>query len=214
NYPSPVRSALDWLHQLREPATAGKLLLWAGEPGTGKTTAARSLFGSWAPWCAVEYIVDPERFISDPGYMAEVIGRPTDRSGRPSLERTVQTEQAWRVIVAEDVDQLGQASGNHSQGLSRLLNLADGVLGQGINSLVLLTTNEPLARLHPALLRPGRALAQLEFSRFSPTEAAAWLGTPDPPSGESTLAELFHRRNDNQGPGTTPPPTVATGQYL
>ena len=41
------------------------------------------------------------------------------------------------------------------QGLSRLLNVSDGLLGEGLRAVVLVTTNEPLRRLHPAVVRPG-----------------------------------------------------------
>jgi len=61
--------------------------------------------------------------------------------------------------------------------------------------LVLVTTNEPLRHLHPAVGRPGRCAARIEFSPFSAEEAAAWLeargGVADP-SG-ATLASLFAR---------------------
>jgi ATP-dependent 26S proteasome regulatory subunit len=76
------------------------------------------------------------------------------------------------------------------------LNLVDGILGQGLRLLVLVTTNEPLRQLHPAIVRPGRCAARVEFSRFSPTEAREWLrahDADDAESGSATLAELFAR---------------------
>ena len=45
------------------------------------------------------------------------------------------------------------------------------MLGQGLNTLVLLTTNEEIARLHPAVVRPGRCLCLIEFERFNAAEA-------------------------------------------
>jgi hypothetical protein len=42
--------------------------------------------------------------------------------------------------------------------------------------LVAITTNEDLARLHPAAVRPGRCLAQIEVGRLPRAEAIAWLG--------------------------------------
>ncbi len=63
--------------------------------------------------------------------------------------------------------------------------------------LVCLTTNEDVARLHPAIVRPGRCLAQLHVGRLSQAEARAWLGTSQgvDPDG-ATLAELFARRDE------------------
>jgi ATP-dependent 26S proteasome regulatory subunit len=69
------------------------------------------------------------------------------------------------LIVAEDSDEFLRLSARREAGaaLGRLLNLTDGILGQGSNTLILLTTNELLENLHPALIRPGRCLAQIEF---------------------------------------------------
>lgn len=80
------------------------------------------------------------------------------------------------------------------QGLSRVLNLTDGLLGQGSKCILLVTTNEPLGRLHPAVTRPGRCWATVEFGPLSAGEATAWLGAREV-SREVTrptpLADLF-----------------------
>ncbi len=217
NYPSPVRRQLDELLGLVRPSGMAKLILWHGEPGTGKTTAARALFRSWADWCAVEYVNDPEHFLADPGYISDVISRPPRHSPRPTFDRIDEHDTRRRVIVAEDADDyLRAGSGSQrSTDLSRLLNLADGVLGQGVNSLILLTTNEPLDALHPALVRPGRALARIGFTRFSPGEGAEWLGEPDQTGlAELTLAELYHRQRPANGLGVSDAPRERVGQYL
>ena len=38
--------------QTREPAR-GRLIVWRGPPGTGKTWALRALAGAWREWCGV-----------------------------------------------------------------------------------------------------------------------------------------------------------------
>ena len=40
------------------PAAGGRLVLWHGPPGTGKTTAIRALVRAWAEWCRALFIVD------------------------------------------------------------------------------------------------------------------------------------------------------------
>lgn len=72
--------------------------------------------------------------------------------------------------------------------LSRLLNVCDGLLGQGLNVIVLFATNAPLGVIHPAVLCPGRCLATVEFGPFSATEVAARGTGID--AREMTLAEL------------------------
>ncbi|SQD96532.1 AAA ATPase [Parafrankia sp. Ea1.12] len=127
------------------------------------------------------------------------------------------SRRRWRLLVIEDCDELlrGDARSVSGQALSRLLNLTDGLVGQGRDVLVAVTTNEPLARLHPAIVRPGRCLAQVEVGPLPREEALAWLGTAaDAGVGMSaTLAELFALR-DGRMPATTPERDGHTGLYL
>ncbi|MEZ5234202.1 MAG: hypothetical protein R2749_16065 [Acidimicrobiales bacterium] len=117
---------------------------------------------------------DPDRLFNDPAYLNAVLDGDASADGGDPPGR-------WTLLVLEDCDELlrpdaKQASG---QALGRLLNLTDGMVGQGLRVLVCLTTNEELWRLHPAVTRPGRCLGQLEVGRFTRTEAAAWLQAPD-----------------------------------
>ena len=81
------------------------------------------------------------------------------------------------MLILEDCDELVASSAKErsGQGLARLLNLTDGLLGQGRSVLVAITTNEPVTRLHPAIVRPGRCIAQIEVGRLSASEARQWL---------------------------------------
>src|SRR4029079_691355 len=88
------------------------------------------------------------------------------------------TAKRWRMLLLEDCDELIRADAKRDAGqaLARLLNLTDGLVGQGLPVLVCITTNEELSRLHPAITRPGRCAAQIHVGRLTRTEAAVWLG--------------------------------------
>jgi len=53
NYSAAVRVALEELIARRAPER-GRLILWRGEPGTGKSHALRALVRAWTPWCSEE----------------------------------------------------------------------------------------------------------------------------------------------------------------
>ena len=59
--------------------------------------------------------------------------------------------------------------------------------------IVLVTTNDDLRQLHPAVSRPGRCLARVEFAAFTPEEAEQWLARNgvEGDVGAGTLATLF-----------------------
>ncbi len=136
--------------------------------------------------------------LGDSGGLGDVVGDAVggndggegDRMGQPSGRR-------WRLLVIEDCDELirGDGRGSAGQQLSRLLNLTDGLVGQGREVLVALTTNEDLFRLHPAVVRPGRCLAQIEVGALPHAEAVSWLGSADGVGATMTLAELFALRD-------------------
>jgi ATP-dependent 26S proteasome regulatory subunit len=108
------------------------------------------------------------------------------------------TAKAWRVLVLEDTGELLTADAKVviGQGLSRFLNVVDGLIGQGLRVLVLVTTNEPIRKLHPAVARPGRCAANVEFAALNSDEASDWLAAHDVADGAGasmTLAELYAR---------------------
>lgn len=184
-------------------STEGKLVLWYGPPGSGKSFAIRAVMRGWKK-TSFEYIVDPERFFgSNPDYMLDVILNGSNAKAK--------------LLILEDTGELLSADAKHrsGQGLSRLLNVADGLIGQGVNLTILLTTNEELGSFHPAVVRPGRCLSKVEVGPLSVMESVKWLrdhGSSAKVSEPKTLAELYAILN-NTGDYSDEEP-VAIGQYI
>jgi hypothetical protein len=196
NYAPDVSLAVDELMQHRptDADRAQRLVLWHGKPGTGKTSAIRALLHAWREWADGVIITDPEALLNDGRYLRATVLDNED-------------EDRWQLVVLEDAEDLLH-KGRGGAALGKLLNLCDGLLGQGLRCLFLITTNEPLGAVHPAIVRPGRCLARVEFGALPASQAASLLGRPvDRPM---TLAEVM----------TTKPlvvrqdEPVAVGQYL
>lgn len=242
NYSAPVAGALDRLMDFRAEGLGGRLLLLHGPPGTGKTTALRAMAHAWRDWCRVEYVLDPERLLQDSSYLMgtlleedddDAYGGNTERphvlagcggdeiDDNGNAARTGagwQRRKFWRLLVLEDCDELIRADAKQSSGqaLGRLLNLTDGLVGQGLEALVCITTNEELGRLHPAVIRPGRCLAHVHIGRLSQSEATTWLGADSDAhvgSDGLTLAELYALRGDFDQV-ENPLELQPSGQYL
>jgi uncharacterized protein DUF5925 len=236
NYSAPARKGLETLMHGFRPAHGGQLVLWHGEAGTGKTFALRALAWEWRDWCSLHYIVDPDSFFGEHAdYLMNVLLQPGwEAMGRMASVSSMMTgtdiafaepvsleegdgadhpDKGWRLLVLEDTGELltPDAKAIIGQGLSRFLNVVDGLIGQGLRVLVLVTTNEEIRKLHPAVARPGRCAANITFGPLSREEASAWLAERevDAPAADAiTIASLYALAEES---GTQPKPSVGFG---
>ncbi|OIJ24525.1 AAA family ATPase [Nocardioides luteus] len=208
NYARATARDLDSLMELSAPPTGGKLLLWYGAPGTGKSHAVTSLASAWAPWCETHLVTDAEQFFTDPTYLRSIVESGPIRNVPHFLQAYADQDTSKppkaKLIVCEDADEYLRVDARERSGpaLGRLLNLTDGLYGRDRDCYVLLTTNDDIARLHPAVVRPGRCLSQVEFAPLPAAEARAWAGDSSV-THDMTIAELFARQGGNRVETTT-----------
>jgi hypothetical protein len=174
----------------------------------------RALAWEWREWCQLHYIVDPDSFFGQHAdYLMSVLLQESapmmvSRSGVVPMmgwSTAIMTsddgeedeeEPAWRLLVLEDTGELlaSDARDVMGQALSRFLNVVDGLIGQGLRILVLVTTNEEVRTLHPAVARPGRCAADIDFAPLTAEEASEWLrrhALEDGRGEPRTLASLY-----------------------
>jgi energy-coupling factor transporter ATP-binding protein EcfA2 len=200
NYPDSTRKNLDALARFSRTRSSadGRIILFHGPPGTGKTYAVRAMLTAWKHWASAALVLDPEVMLASPSYLLKI------------MERDPKT--STRLLVFEDADEIVEKNGTRGSGLSRLLNLTDGLIGATQDLVVLLTTNASPGALDTALTRPGRCLATVGFDQFPTSEANERLGTFGPAKRPMTLAEIYRQLGETTLLASELP--VMTGQYL
>jgi len=126
------------------------LVILNGKPGTGKTTYIKYLT-----------TILSKKIIFVPPNMAEGITAP---SFLPFL-----LENKNSILVIEDAEKVigSRDSNDTNNGVSNILNMTDGVLGDCLNIQIIATLNTTRERIDPALLRRGRLIAEHEFKELS-----------------------------------------------
>jgi energy-coupling factor transporter ATP-binding protein EcfA2 len=130
------------------------LVLLHGEPGCGKTFYLKYLASQ----------IKTKKVMFVPPYMVDFITSP---EMTPFLiensDSILFIEDAERVITDRDM--------NSANGVSNILNLTDGILGDILNIQIVATFNMDRAKIDKALLRKGRLIAEHEFGKLGVDES-------------------------------------------
>lgn len=142
----------------KNPSPNGKLLLFHGIPGSGKTTYIRHLLSNVFSGKVV--------FVN-----AEIFSKLTSASFIPFAIQNLQKS----LLLIEDAEQLlvsrGQDHTDRNSSVADLLNYTDGLLGDALNLKVLATFNTSVQEIDSALLRKGRLNHREEFSHLDKKQA-------------------------------------------
>ena len=164
------------------------LVLFHGEPGTGKTYYIRHLLRSMADNNKIVIYMPPNMVdhLVEPGFMTFISQQVASYS----------EDGYFCVLLIEDAEPLlaARSSETRVQGVTNLLNMTDGLLNDMLNLQIICTFNVGLKKLDKALLRPGRLLARKEFKAMSELDAnrlAQQLGIKHHFTAPTTLAEVY-----------------------
>jgi hypothetical protein len=158
------------------------LTVLRGQPGTGKTSFVRY----------VCHRLRNHRFYYVPTDLFSLLTGP--KALDFWLAQNAVYEKRKKVLVIEDAESLLMDRGKSDASVSDVLNLADGFLGDALKLHVICTTNASIQHLDPAIVRPGRLIANREFRRLSWAEAnklAQLKGIDLSPRESYSLAEVY-----------------------
>lgn len=155
-----------------------KLVLLHGLPGTGKTTYIKYLAHELG-----------KKVLFLPPVMADGIVNP---DFVPFL-----MENKDCVLIVEDAEKVigDRTSSGSSVGVSNLLNLSDGILGDILNIHIIATFNMDREKIDSALLRKGRLIAEHKFGKLSKDDTntlLSKLGKNTEVDEGMTLAEIYN----------------------
>jgi len=156
------------------------IILFHGENGTGKTTYIKIL----------TKLVTNKDILFIPPSMAEMLSEP---SIIPFL-----MEHQNSILLIEDAEKViaDREGGTGSQaGVSNILNLTDGILGDCLNIQVIATFNTARERIDKALLRKGRLICEHKFDKLNvkeTNELLKYLNKGVTSDKSLTLADIYN----------------------
>lgn len=167
---------LDSLNKLNNKG----IVLLHGEAGTGKTTYIKYLTS----------LIKDKNILFVPPSMADILSEP---SIIPFL-----IENTNSILLIEDGEKVisdREANPNYASGVSNLLNMTDGILGDCLNIQVIVTFNMEREKIDKALLRNGRLISEHKFKALSVDDSkklVEHLGKEYDVIKPMTLADIYN----------------------
>jgi hypothetical protein len=182
---------------LKSAEPSGRLSIFDGDPGTGKTYLSRALLSAVPDALFVLVPVSLVQELASPGLIGALLETRKDKGDLPT------------VFLIEDADDcLGsRREGSNVNAVSALLNLSDGIIGALMDIRVVCTTNLKGEELDQAVTREGR-LSRLSHVGHLARPVAEKLfekltGKKVKIDEKLTLAQVYRLARDD---GWKPPP--------
>jgi hypothetical protein len=160
----------DKINDILKDKEKSGILIFHGEPGTGKTTFIKSLI------CENQNI----DFI----YLDESAFAYMNTS---NFVKYLMDKEIGTVFILEDCETLLTQRIKNNTLLSNLLNLSDGLIGSGTGFKYICTFNTDLSNIDPAVMRRGRLRLIYEFKKLE-SEKVKKLGM----CGEMTIGDIYN----------------------
>jgi energy-coupling factor transporter ATP-binding protein EcfA2 len=159
-----------------EDESRADLMLFYGEPGTGKSTLIKHLISMYP---------DRQFIFLDANILAGI---------QPAKFITYLTENENSILILEDCEKVLQSREIVENGImSTILNITDGVISDILGIKLICTFNTALSKIDEALLRKGRLSLKYEFKKLSKDKAIALGGD----GNDQSLADIFNKEEND-----------------
>lgn len=198
NYTPEVIKGFDRTKKELEAKTpTGRITIFDGPPGTGKTFMVKALLSE----------VDPKRtaFVFISSNLVAELATPNFVPAILAFSDNLDTKSI--TFIVEDADEcIAPRDGMNMSAVSAVLNFGDGILGSLLDIRLVMTTNAKRQQIDPAIMRPGRLSSMIKIDAL-PAEQAAEVfkrltGKEELFDEPKTLAEVYSLAFDT---GWTPP---------
>lgn len=172
NYTDEILESYDYVvDQFNKKDPYGRLSIFNGPPGTGKTYLLRSLVGKIQN-CLI--VLLPSKLVSEIDSPALITLLSEEKAEYGTMNREGEDKANLPILfIIEDADAcLVPRESDNVLTISSLLNYTDGILGSMLDLRIVATTNQERIQFDEALMRPGRLCKHVYVGPLDPSKAS------------------------------------------